>query len=57
MDLVRTAFVKVEKSNKVCRLSSDYGASVLLSTVVYVFNKSVLNKSVPHNVSAKAAKN
>ena len=29
MDLVCAAFVKVERSNKVCCLGSDYGASVL----------------------------
>ena len=30
VDLVCAAFVKVERSNKVCRPGSDYGASVLL---------------------------
>lgn len=36
-----TAFVV----NKICHLGSDYGASVLLYTIVYV-----LNMSIPHNV-------
>ena len=40
VDLVCAAFVKAERSNKVCRLGSDHRAPVLLYTIVHVLNMS-----------------
>ena len=36
VDMVCAAFVKVDRSKKVCRLGSDYGVSMLLHNIVYV---------------------